>query len=181
MQLKNGDPPALLAVDKMAVTSYKHHNGKVLIEFRDLRVPDQPSKVYWGGPTLNHLAGDIKSGAVIIVHETKAKDYKLEAEIVQAADYDWTCGVVRLYEKLPKLATVPTGAPPHSITIKHAGSHRKSKQPILMDTAGKVWRFAAPQNYKPNVAKNQPGLALISGHILTCNEHTITVAPPPHA
>ena len=44
-----------------------------------------------------------------------------------------------------------------------------------------IWRFAAPQNYKPNAAKNQPGLALVPGHILCCNEHTITATPPPRA
>ena len=64
---------------------------------------------------------------------------------------------------------------------EHAGVHRRSKEPILMDTAGTIWRFAAPQNYKPNAAKNQPGLALIPGHILCCYEHTITATPPPRA
>ena len=30
-----------------------------------------------------------------------------------------------------------------------------------MDTDDKTWRFAAPQNYKPNAAKNQAGLRLV--------------------
>ena len=60
------------------------------------------------------------------------------------------------------------------------GTHRSNENPIVMDPSGKVWRFAAPQNVKPNPAKNQPGVVhlLVPGAVIKTAKPKLVVLSP---
>ena len=69
---------------------------------------------------------------------------------------------------------------PLAITVTKYGTHRSNENPIVMDPSGKVWRFAAPQNVKPNPAKNQPGVVhlLVPGAVIKTAKPKLVVLSP---
>tara|TARA_B110000902_G_scaffold262643_1_gene339923 strand:- start:280 stop:3522 length:3243 start_codon:yes stop_codon:yes gene_type:complete len=182
-KVKKGETPIVFSIDSIAVTSYKGHNGKLMLRLTRVDSSGKPiaePKVYWGGPTLNAKASDAKTGGHVVIFETRAKDYKLDAHVMgPGLYYDWTCHMPRAYDNL---ASIKLGMETGAITVAKCGSHRSNDHPIVMDENGKVWRFAAPQNVKPNKAKNQPGIVhlLVPGAtILTAKPRMIVMPPGP--
>ena len=179
--VKKGETPAIFRIDSTALTSYKGHNNKLLLNLIRIDIESTPisePKVYWGGPTLNAKASDVHVGGHIVIYETKAKDYKLDVGVLASGPCGWTTHLPRSYDSLPAIKLGMEA--PLAITVSKYGTHRGNENPVVMDTSGKTWRFAAPQNVKPNPAKNQPGIVhlLVPGAVIKTAKPKLVVSIP---
>jgi len=180
IQIKKGETPAVFVVVATAVTTYKSHGNKLMLNLIRVGIDSNHSaeaKVYWGGPTLNARAAGVAVGGYIVVYETKAKDYKLDVDVVSPGPHNWACHLPRSYDNL---TPIKLGMETDAIAIVRCGSHRNNDNPIVMDGNGKVWRFAAPQNVKPNAAKNQRGILhlLVPGAVIKTAKPKMVVLVP---
>eukprot|EP00966_Prymnesium_polylepis_P024977 575897-Prymnesium_polylepis.2 len=57
----------------MALTDYRKHKDKVLLQVQELR-PGATPVIAWGGPTLNARAKYISRGCVIVIRGIKARN-----------------------------------------------------------------------------------------------------------
>ena len=94
-----------------------------------------------------------------------------------AVDFSWINRLPLNYDNIPALRKGEQPNQPRTINIAASGSVpvRGSNLPVIIGADGRQWRFAAPQNIKPNAAKRQPGLALQVGAVL--DTKNFTVAP----
>ena len=129
-----------------------------------------------GGPTLNEKVGELTADCRIIVYKCLAK-HAINCKIVAAADFSWINRLPLSYNNIPALRKGEQPNQPRTINIAASGSVpvRGSNLPVIIGADGRQWRFAAPQNIKPNAAKRQPGLALQVGAVL--DTKNFTVAP----
>lgn len=145
--VSKNDQPRALRVLKMARTDYRKHKDKVLLEVQELR-PDASPVVVWGGPTLNTRFKEISSNCVIVIQGVKARN-QLNADIIEAAKYSWTC---KLPTDRTRISVAKTGgdAAPTQIAISDVThiSIGKVKQPVVLDVDGKAWRFDKPSTLK---------------------------------
>lgn len=172
--------PRVLLVLKVGVTKHYQHDA-VLLEVQE-DVPGAQPVILWGGETLNKRVGDLSAGCRIVVHKVKAKN-ALDANIVAAADWHWKHRLPNNYSAIAGVIQKGerAGQPPHihiqdcfDMPCDGASSGTSTKHPVLLDSGGKIWRFAAPQTIKAVAAKNQPGLALAPGAILDTVQFTVS-------
>jgi len=159
---KNGAPRAL-SVCKMAITDYYGHKGKVMLEVKE---SDGKAVIAWGGVTINNRAAEITRDCFIVVRKVLARN-DVAVDIVDKDAFDFTYTLPK-YSDIPAIRKGNVSGQPTEITISAVGSVKvdKAYNPVILDSEGKAWRFAAPQNIKPNKEKKQAGLALRKGAVL---------------
>ena len=163
-----------LTVCKMGETSYYGHGGKVMLEVQEMSTGK--TAIVWGGVTLNDRKADITKDCKLIVHKYLQRN-AMNVDIVSADAADTFMYTLPKYSEIPAIRKGVFDGQPPLITIAAVGSVKvdKSDNPVIQDSDGKVWRFAAPQNIKPNKGKNQPGLKLRKGAVLDTIKMAIVV------
>jgi hypothetical protein len=145
--VSKNDQPRAVRVLKMETTDYRKHKDKVILQVQEVQTDAAPV-IVWGGPTLNHMVKSITRDCVIVIHGIKARN-QMSVDIVEASDYDWTRKLPSDPTRIP-VAKTGAAAAPTQIAIANVThiSINKVKQPVVLDTCGKAWRFD-----KPNVLK----------------------------
>jgi hypothetical protein len=169
---KNGAPRAL-SVCKMAAVDYCGHKAKIMLEVKE---SDGKTVIVWGGVTINKRAAEITRDCFIVVRKVLARN-DVVVDIVDKDAFDFTYTLPK-YSDIAAIRKGNTAGQPTEITIAAVGSVKVDKvyNPVILDSEGKAWRFAAPQNIKPNKEKKQAGLVLRKGAVLDTVRMVISAA-----
>ena len=163
--IRKGDPARTLTVCKMGETTYYGHGGKIMLEVKE--ESSGKTAIVWGGVTINDRKTDITKDCKLIVHKYLQRN-AMNVNIVASDAIDAFVYTLPKYSEIPAIRKGVFDGQPALITIAAVGSVKVDKvdNPVIQDSDGKAWRFAAPQNIKPNKGKNQAGLKLRKGAVL---------------